>query len=316
MKLDERHLVQLAAVLDAGGVTEGAASLGLTQPAVSRTLAQMERRLGEALFIKGRRPLQPTVLGRQLAQQGRVIREAARKASDTVLGYQRGTAGMVRLGGVPFFMDAFISRMIADFQNAEPEVRIDQSYGHLPDLTAQVQSGEIDLAICPVGVLTAGSGLTFEEIMPARSVVACRVGHPLLKQPGLKASDLMIYPWIAPLPGSPLLADLHAIQLVIGMAEINIRYSGGSLMSVMTYLAETNALTVLPHSVVFAFRSERRISALPVDIPQPDRSLGILRRADAARLPAADRFARHVVAGFSSLRQSIRRYEMSLSRSG
>ena len=66
MKIDERHLIQLAAVVQAGGVTEGAAMIGLTQPAVSRTLSMLEKRLGEPLFLKGRRPLQPTPLGRSL----------------------------------------------------------------------------------------------------------------------------------------------------------------------------------------------------------------------------------------------------------
>ncbi|MIL10253.1 LysR family transcriptional regulator, partial [Salmonella enterica subsp. enterica] len=63
MKLDERHLVQLAAVVQAGGVTEGAALIGMTQPALSRTLAVLEQRIGEALFVRGKRPLQPTPLG-------------------------------------------------------------------------------------------------------------------------------------------------------------------------------------------------------------------------------------------------------------
>ena len=53
MKLDERHLVQLAAVVLAGGVTEGANLIGVTQPAISRTIAQLEKRLGEPLFHRG-----------------------------------------------------------------------------------------------------------------------------------------------------------------------------------------------------------------------------------------------------------------------
>ena len=67
MKIDERHLVQLAAVAETGGVTEGAAMLGMTQPAVSRTLSMLERRVGEPLFTPGKRPLQLTPLGQQLA---------------------------------------------------------------------------------------------------------------------------------------------------------------------------------------------------------------------------------------------------------
>ena len=52
------------------------------------------------------------------------------------------------------------------------------------------------------------------------------------------------------------MSDLHSILLTIGMSEVNVRYSGGSLMSVINYMAETNALAVLPFSVVFAQRKE------------------------------------------------------------
>src|SRR5271163_759930 len=78
MKLDVRHLVQLAAVAQAGGVTEGAALLGFSQPALSRTLSMLEKRVGEPLFVKGRRPLQPTPLGRALAEYGQLILAASR----------------------------------------------------------------------------------------------------------------------------------------------------------------------------------------------------------------------------------------------
>lgn len=82
MKFEERHLAQLAAVVEAGGVTEGAALVGLSQPAVSRTLSTMEKRLGEPLFLAGRRPLIPTLIGLQLAAHCKVILEASRKASE------------------------------------------------------------------------------------------------------------------------------------------------------------------------------------------------------------------------------------------
>ena len=124
MRIDEKHLAQLAAVVEAGGVTEGANLLGLSQPAVSRTLSTLEKRLGEPLFLPGRRPLVPRVLGQQIAAHGRMILEAGRKASEAIVSFQAGSAGTVRIGGVPFFMDAFISRMIGQFQMQEPDIQI------------------------------------------------------------------------------------------------------------------------------------------------------------------------------------------------
>lgn len=309
MKIDERHLIQLAAVVQAGSVTEGADLLGMTQPAVSRTLSTLEKRLGDALFVKGQRPLQPTPLGRALAEQGQVMLAASRKATETVQTFREGKAGTVRVGGTPFFMDALISSMTAEFQNHFPEIRVDQSYGYVQELRKAIYADRIDLAICPIDILGEGSGLMFEEILPGRNVVACSALHPLLGTRKPSAEALLEFPWIAPPIGSPLYADLHSILLSLGATEIKVRYSGGSLASVINYMTRSNALTVLPHSVVFAYRKERTMTALPFKIPHPDRALGILRLAEAPYLPAVDKYARHIGTGFRDLRHLIKRHE-------
>lgn len=162
MKIDERHLIQLAAVVKTGGVTEGAALLGMAQPAVSRTLSMLEKRLGEPLFLKGRRPLQPTPLGRALADHGQTMLAASRKASDTIESFRVGKGGTVRIGGTPFFMDALIAGMIAEFQNQHPDVRIDQIDLAIADsdglyTVAKVQAGYTRY-LRPVGPFQPGVG--------------------------------------------------------------------------------------------------------------------------------------------------------------
>lgn len=312
MKIDERHLIQLAAVVKTGGVTEGAALLGLAQPAVSRTLSMLEKRLGEDLFIKGRRPLQPTPLGRSLADHGLVMLAASRKASDLVESFRMGKSGVVRVGGTPFFMDALIAGQCAAFQETHPDVRIDQTYGYFTDLRAALKADQIDLAICPIDILDEGSGLEFQQILPGRNVIACRVTHPLLMKRRPQPSQLLEYPWVAPPPGSPLSADLRALLLSFGTTEIKVRYSGGSLMSVINYLRSADALSVMPHSVVFALRKEKSITALPLTIPHPERALAILKRVDSARSPAVDQFAAFVRGEFENLRHLIKRHEEAI----
>jgi len=312
MKLDERHLIQLAAVVQAGGVTEGAAILGLTQPAVSRTIAMLERRVGEPLFVKGRRPLQPTALGRALAEHGQLMLAASRKASALVDGFHKGSTGLVRLAGTPFFMDALISGMIAEFQNTHPDIRVEQGYGYLADLRAALDADRIDLAICPIDVLDEGSGMRFHVVLPGRNVVACRITHPLLKDRRVSPQKLLDYPWIAPPSGSPLYADLHSLALSLGATEIKVRYAGGSLTSAINYLKSSDALTILPHSVVFAYRNEKSITALPVKIPHPERALGILRRTEGLRAPAVDAFVGHISNSFADLKHLIARHERAV----
>jgi DNA-binding transcriptional LysR family regulator len=311
MKLSETHLIQLAAVVDAGSVSKGAAALGMSQPALSRSLATLEARIGKPIFHRGRRPLEATAIGLRLAAHGRRILFESRRASEAVDNLLRGTDGIVRISGVPFFMDAMISRIIAEFQNTRPDVTFEQSYGNLTEVSRGLLGDQIDLGIIPLGSSAVPDGLVFRSILAARNVVACRTGHPLLRQRRLAMTDLDQYPWIAPLPGSPLMADLMAIRLSLGN-DLVIRYSGGSLLSVMNYMSETDALAVLPFSVVFAERKQNRIVVLPVDIPQPQRQLGILMRADATTNPAAAGFARFVADAFESMEALIKRHESAV----
>lgn len=312
MKIDERHLVQLAAVAETGGVTEGAAMLGMTQPAVSRTLSMLERRVGEPLFIPGKRPLQLTPLGQQLAIQGRSILIASRKAVDIVRSFQSGTSGRIKVGGVPFFMDAVISEMIASFQLKERDILVEQSYGNMPDLLNELESSQIDMAITPIGSAELKADFEFQPLLPGRNVLTCGVGHPLLRKRTLSIEDIVTYPWVAPLPGSPLVLDLHNILITLGISELSIRYSGGSLLSVVNYVASTDALAILPHSVVFSFRGQDKISIVPVDIPQPERTLGIITRRKAYPNPASRKFQDHIVRAFKDLKTVIERHEKSI----
>ncbi|MCX7287110.1 MAG: LysR family transcriptional regulator [Rhodobacterales bacterium] len=309
MKLSEAHLIQLSAVVDAGSVSKGAAALGLSQPALSRSLAQLEARVGKPLFLRDRRPLQATELGLQLATHGRRILAESRRAAEAVQSLLRGTRGLVRVGGVPFFMDAMISRIIAGFQNQQPDVDFQQSYGNLSEVANALRADQMDIGIVPLGASGEPEDLSFTAILAARNVVCCRVGHPLQRTKRLTTADLGLYPWIAPLPGSPLLADLFAIRSSLSSSDLDIRYSGGSLLSVINYMAETDALAVLPFSVWFAERKQNRIEVLPVDIPQPQRNLGILRRRGPARNPAGEAFADYVVQSFQTMQHLIQRHE-------
>ncbi len=312
MKIDERHLVQLAAVVEAGGVTEGAALIGASQPAVSRTLSLLEKRVGEPLFIEGRRPLQPTALGRQLAVHGKAILAASRRATETVASFRGGTAGKVRIGGVPFFMDAIVSGIIASFQIKEPAIQFDQSYGHFSDLVTELAASQIDLAVTPIGTSEISADLIFEPMIPARNVVVCGKGHPLLAKKRLSKSDFIAYPWVAPLPGSPLMLDLNNILMTLGINELAIRYSGGSLHSVINYVAASQALAIMPLSVVFSISQESRIAVLPLGIPQPERMIGVMYRKQAGFDPVNRKFLGHLGTNLGNMRRVIERYDRSI----
>ena len=305
MKLDPRHLEILAAIVDEGGLTEGAAALGKSQPSVSRSLGLLESRVGKPLFEPRKRPLRPTELGHLLAQEGRKILEAGRAAGSLVDAHASGLAGAVRVAGTPIFMDGVISGVIAEFQADHPSIRIDQSYAYPSEALDKVAKDLLDLAILPVRPAELPDAFVFQQILEGRNVIACRVGHPLTRQGHLVAQDVFDHPWIAPPANSPLFQDLRRLLDSIGQREFKIGFTGGSLSAVLNVLTGSDSLTVLPFSVVSTLQRQNRVAALPIDIGDPDRHLGIVTRKGSRTPLAAKRFMDFVGVRFQSIQRQM-----------
>lgn len=249
--------------------------------------------------------MRPTELCLALAYQGRMIAEAAREAEAAVDLYNGGKSGTARLAGTPIFMDGVISTMIASFQSAFPEVTIHQSYGYLAELAEQLNVGNIDLAICPVRRDKIPPNMIFKPILEGRNVIACASSHPLSRKSSLKLSEIADYPWIAPPADSPLYEDLQEALRSIGIKDVKVSFTGGSLASIISVLTGSEALTVLPYSVVFLQQHLKTLSSLPIKIDHPARELGLLWRGDREPRPAVDRFRKYIEAEFVGLGQNI-----------
>ena len=303
--MDPRHLEILTAIIEHNGLTEGAEALGKSQPSVSRTLAQLEGRIGAPLFKPGRRPLQPTDLGLALAEQGRAVLNATRLASAVVDSYRSGHSGFVRVGGTPIFMDGVVSPLIASFQQGLPGIRVDQSYGYAEGLAERLRNRMLDLAILPVQPESVPEDMAFQPILRGINVISCREGHPLTRRRLLTLKDIAEFSWIAPPAESPLYRDLRRALSSIGVTNFKVSFSGGSLASVISMLMGSDNLTILPYSVVFMMRPRRQITALSLDIGHPDRILGLLEIDGAEPSPAVKRFRNSIAKQFESLGRRI-----------
>lgn len=305
MKIDPNHLMMLSAIVTEGGLGEGAEALGKSQPSVSRSVAMLEARLGTKLFEPGKRPLRPTDLCRKLAADGARIAEATQSAQRQAQLHSHGKSGRTRLAGTPVFMDGVVSGMLAQFQHAFPDIMIEQSYGYLDELAENLRQEEIDLAICPVRPDRLPAGLSFKPILRGHNVIACAPSHPLARRGSINLSDIAPFPWIAPPAGSPLYNDLRAALTSIGVAEIKVSFTGGSLAAILNVLGGGQALTVLPYSVVVMHERSKTVTALPVKLDHPERDLGLLWRTDRDLGPTVKRCRAFIETEFVSLARLI-----------
>jgi DNA-binding transcriptional LysR family regulator len=197
-----------------------------------------------------------------------------------------------------------ISNIIAGFQDANSELRVDQSYGYAAEVIDALRAGTVDLGICPMEEAHVPPDITFQAILKGRNVIAAGAGHPLLRQSSLRLEDISEYPWITQPAGSPLFQDLRDVLASIGVPDFKVSYSGGSLSSILNVLSGSKALTVLPFSVVY-MQPKNTIRALPIRIDHPKRHLGLLYAKDRDTSPATRRFMRHLIRQFDSIASAV-----------
>jgi DNA-binding transcriptional LysR family regulator len=283
MKLDPRHLVQLATILDAGTLRVAAERLGTTQPALSRTIAMMEERIGTPLFERRRRPLTPTDTGIELAAFGRTIRGAVEQADRMSHQITSGDYGTIRVGAPPFMCDQLISRIIGGFTRARPQVRVVLHGDYFPALVTALNNHRLDMVIGPFELLERPTGLAIERILKNRNVIVCRSGHKLTRRKKVTAADFEQALWAGHSRQSVLSADLRATLADLGVDQLNVAFESDSAGAVLTLVRDGDYLTVLPLLSVAQRVVAGELATLPTPRGGPERWTAIITRADSAQ---------------------------------
>lgn len=160
LNLDQ--LITFATVVEHGGFTEAAGRLGLTQPAVSMQIRNLEERFGVRLVERvGKRAL-PTAAGRDLLPFIRRLREEMEAASAAMGRHRAGQVGRVRIGTGATACIYRLPPILTALRSAHPGLEIIVVTGNTPDILDAVEGGTLDLALV---TLPAGrAGLSIEPV--------------------------------------------------------------------------------------------------------------------------------------------------------
>lgn len=196
LSLEVRDLKLARAVVRDGGLTAAAARLHLTQSALSHQLADLERRLGTALFVRAGRKLVPTAAGERLARAAEALLPPLEAAEKEVAGLGASEKGLIRVSTECYTAYHWLPAALAEFGRAFPRVAVEIVVEATRRPMAALLDGRLDLAIVSErsGNRLVGHHLLFEDEMLA--VMAPH--HPLaasatLSPRQLAAETLILY---------------------------------------------------------------------------------------------------------------------------
>ncbi|WP_433593618.1 LysR family transcriptional regulator [Nocardia sp. CA-145437] len=201
-----RALECLIAVLEAGSITDAAAALHMSQPALSHQLAALEREIGAPVVERLPRGVRATAIGRAIESDARAALTAAARVVDSGRSVARGEAGRVRLACAESLTASLLAPVLRTWIRHHPEVRIHLTEAtSADDLVQHIESGTADLAFGPRPTRWTGA----EELIGAEEVIAVLpTDHPLSERDRLEFADLRDQPLIHYHPDNGLSAWL------------------------------------------------------------------------------------------------------------
>jgi DNA-binding transcriptional LysR family regulator len=262
-RLRVRDLQMVEIIAAQGSMARAAEALGLSQPAVSKAIADLEHTLRVALFERSSRGVALTDGGLVLLRRGRAIMDELRHGIEEIENIADPTTGHVRVG-VSLAQSLFISAVIAQVSRRYPKITFNVEMADPLRLLRALRDRELDLAICRGQMAEWESDLQADDLFRDRIEVVSSPNHPLARRRKLRLSDLMQEPWALP-PVDTYLGDLvrkafHAQSLPAPTAVVTT-----SSLQLRLELMETGGfLTLASRSMVTHPSRRGRLKALPV----------------------------------------------------
>ncbi len=276
--LTSAQLRALTAVSKAENFSLAARQVGISQPSLHRAARDLERLSGITLFEKVSQGIQLTPSAKVLVQHVNLTLAELEQGFVEIEELKGVDSARIFVGSLPLARTFVLPRAINTLTESRPDVQISVIDGPYDDLLHGLRHGEIDFLIGALRDPVPIDDVEQEPLFSDQLTIAVRAGHPLAKKQQLAMKDLDGYPWVVPREGAPtrdhferMFADGNTSQSLIETS---------SLILVRGLLLESDRLAVISAHQIRHERQEGLLVALPFDMRETNRPIGLTLRRD------------------------------------
>ncbi|HDK5068150.1 TPA: LysR family transcriptional regulator, partial [Salmonella enterica] len=274
-----RHLHTFVAVAQQGTLGRAAETLNLSQPALSKTLNELEQLTGTRLFERGRLGAQLTVPGEQFLTHAVKVLDALNTAGQALNRKEDASADVVRVGALPTAALGILPAAIGQFHQQQKSTSLQVATMNNTMLLAGLKSGEIDLGIGRMSDPELMGGLNYELLFLESLKLVVRPGHPLLQET-ITLSRVMEWPVVVSPKGTVPRQNAEALLQSQGckMPAGCIETLSASLSRQLT--VDYDYVWFVPSGAVKEDLRQATLVSLPVPTQSAGEPIGILTRVD------------------------------------
>lgn len=278
-RIKMRHLSAFVETVRCGSLKAAAQRIYLTQPAISKTLKDLEDIVGTTLMTRGRGGIELTregIVFRQYAEQSLAALSHGLASLDA---YSAGDATPLRIGVLPSVAADLLPEAIIAFMQLSPETPVSVEDGRIGGLLERLRSGDLDLVIGRLGRPETMNGLSFTQLYSEHVVFAVASDHPHKECRDLDAlaDELILFPpkgaAIRPLVERFLIAN-GTSKLHRKIETVSVAF--GRSMA----LGKSRAIWIISQGVVSRDIAAGRIVVLPIDTTSMAGPVGVMARSE------------------------------------
>jgi DNA-binding transcriptional LysR family regulator len=289
LKLRDLHI--LLTVVQRGSMAKAAAALTISQPAVSKAIADMEHTLGLRLLDRSRNGIEPTAYGRALVRRGLAIFDELKHGVQELAFLADPTAGELRIGSAESMAAGLLPAVIERFSRDHPRVHLDVAQAVISSLHyRELRERSIDLLLGRIPTPFTEDDLQADVVYDDQVVVVAGRQSKWARSRKLKLADLAGEPWILP-PADTLPGSLAAELFRAGGAEMpRAPITTLSIHLCCRLAASGRFVTTLPTSILRFGGRDLSLKVLPIRLPAQPRPVGIVTLKNRTLSPVAKIF--------------------------
>jgi DNA-binding transcriptional LysR family regulator len=288
MKLRDLHV--LMTVVQAGSMSKAAALLHTTQPAVSRSIAELEGTLGVRLLERGPQGVEPTASGRVLLEGGVAVFDDLRRAVKNIEFLADPAAGEVRIGCTPILGASFVSAVVERLSRRYPRMVFHLVTAYAEPLRRALREREVDLLVVRRFAPAPEERFEFEALFDDSYIVAAGASSRWVRRRRIGLAELAGEPWTLPPPGSVIATLAAELFRARGLDYPRTAVVTDSPETRIGLLATGRFITIFPASISRFPTMRSEIRVLPVGLSMPRVQNVIVTLKDRAPGPAAKLF--------------------------